>query len=154
MQVTFDGIGTIQTTVTPPAAPAAPEVGAPAPRTRGRGQRRNGTGEGGASKQSFRAALSSAENGVRSGLTATFAGRTAPAEPQPRSTRLPSAQPTEIDVADGVEIFRQSRQVATEDAAVPESRVGFGEAASRYAERFFSLATTFAKPGEKLEIQA
>ena len=85
------------------------------------------------------------------------------AEKNARNEKLPTRGPTELAADEGERLYAaaQKRTAASQQTERPDeaelvipSSHEFLAAASRYAERFLSVANAYAKPGESLEISA
>jgi hypothetical protein len=159
VQIAFDSISTGQTQPIPQASPVrAPQVDGPKPRDRARDRQRESAGQNRQSDANFRAVLG-AEQGAEAktsarATTADTAVANPSIQPQARPTRIPDRRPPDVEQGEGAEIFRQSHSAATGVAPSGETQSRFLKAADSYAARFFSIASTYAKPGEKLEILA
>ena len=136
----------------------APQVDGAKPRDRSRDRQRESAGQNRQSSADFRAVLA-ADQGVdsKAGARPTVAEPAAanPASQRPaRPTKIPDRRPPDVEQGEGAEIFRQSHSAVTGVTPSGETQSRFLKAADSYAARFFSIASTYAKPGEKLEILA
>ena len=72
-----------------------------------------------------------------------------PSAPQPqRPARLPDAIPEVISHAEAAQLYNASRAASTN----PGVSAQFRAAATSYAQSFFSVEGTYARPGEALEL--
>lgn len=140
MQVTFDTISIAQPTPVNPAPPPQqrPRVAPAGGRDRSQNNADRGT--------DFKTAL----DGALSGQTAqTAVHREESSKAPPRPEKYPTIDAGPVDGAESAELYKLTK-VGEAMASRPE----FVSAASEYATRFFSIASTYAKPGEKLEVTA
>lgn len=159
MQIQNDTISTVQSPpIAPAAEPRAPDVAGINPPHRAQDRKREGASQGRQRGASFRASLDAAtSNGTGANVKSAEAAAATVAETVQRPTRLPDRGPRKVEHTEGAELFRQvqaSPDEAPASSSLDESQHRFLKAAGSYAARFLSVASTFAKPGENLEISA
>ncbi len=140
MQVTFDTISVVQ----PPPITPAPQ---PLQRPRVAPAQNRDRSENNADKGTdFKTALDGALGGQSSApaVRSEEHGRS-PTRPQ----KYPTVEAAAVDANERAELYTQ-----TKAGAAMASHPEFVASASEYAARFFSVASTFARPGEKLELTA
>lgn len=154
-------------TAIPPTRPTTIQPGTE--RGRFNDRRQKDQSQGG---ESFRSSLEQVENKASQFIAevqARRAERKVDDEKIVRAEKRPTTAPAELPVLDRADLYAEaqalqlraavtSKQADTtksvdEGAYVPSSPE-FMIAASRYAERFFSVAGSYAKPGDSLELSA
>jgi len=146
----------------PIAAPVAPSVSrqpsiaAAGERDGASNERRNDSREGRARTDvTFRAFLNAATfAGLAQSLgndSATVTRSDSSDTPRPRAVKLPERdQAPVISGEESEQLFRRSAAPQAERTRAPE----FLAATTRYAKSYFSVAGTYARPGESLELTA
>jgi hypothetical protein len=107
-------------------------------------------------KSEFKAALDAvtAEKfAAEVALNARRALREAAAAKALRGEKRPTRQPVELGAEESEKLYQATQPVVAGPLNIPSSPEFFS-AASRYAERFFSVRGPQAKPGESLELSA
>ncbi|MBM3513622.1 MAG: hypothetical protein FJX59_07895 [Alphaproteobacteria bacterium] len=161
MQISNDFIATIEPVpVAPAAQPRPADIGGVDPRSSARDRKRDGAQHGRQRAASFRAALDSATaNAVPNALRRDTGSDSAATDRVSRPERIPDHRPHDVEHIEGAELYRQHHP-SPDVASVPQSAASdriqhqFLKASGSYAARFFSVASTFARPGENLEISA
>jgi len=149
--------GTIPNTAT--TSPPNPIPQSPIPRVNPAQDRRAGdrrsSDKDSQGKSEFKAALDAVNNekfAAEVALNARRALREAAAA-KTRTEKRPAIQPVELGAEESERLYAATQAVAAKPLNIPSSPE-FITAASKYAERFFSVKGALSKPGESLELSA
>jgi hypothetical protein len=155
MVVGIEGAIPNTATTTPPnPIPQTPGPRVSPAQDRRAGGRRSGDKDS-QGQPEFKAALDAVNNEKFAAEVALNARRVLreAAAAKARSEKRPVAQPVELGSEESERLYAATQSAAAKPLNIPSSPE-FISAASKYAERFFSVKGALSKPGESLELSA